>query len=211
MPSSIRGGIPLAKWTTTSAVAWSTAMMLLLASPAAALGSDDKAFAGMPEARAVMAGASKTMESKPVQLLSLLPSGEASMMNEADDKAQNDAKAEWDKLQRDPELQKLQGDMKQLREQMHDLREKRLMLIAKKLGITTEGKTVEQIRDEISQKLGGKKHLFHGKHVDKEARMQHLQKWSQQNGVDQSQFSAEELNAKLQEWKELQSDKQSQP
>lgn len=160
------------KWTTTSAVAWSTAMMLLLASPTSALGTDEKTISSLPEARAIFTGAEDQIHKTSSQLLSLLPSGDISTTNAAEEKAPTDSQAKWEELQKDPEVQKLQAEMKELRSEMRDLREQRLLLIANKLGITTEGKTSQQIHDEVSQKLGGKKHLFHGKHVQKEGQME---------------------------------------
>lgn len=156
------------KWTTTSAVAWSTAMMLLLASPTSALGSDEKTISRLPEARAVFTGAEDQLHNTSSELLSLLPTGDISTSNTAEGNQSTDPEAKWEELQKDPEVQKLQAEMKELRSEMRDLREQRMLLIAKKLGITTEGKTSQQIHDEVSQKLGGKKHLFHGKHVQKD-------------------------------------------
>ena len=186
------------KWTTTSAVAWSTAMMLLLATPQTVIGAsaDEKMIAALPEAKVILAGAGDTVEGESEQLLSMLAGAESQV---EEDSTETDAKAKWEELRKDPELQQLHVQMKQLREQMRDLREKRLMLIAKKLNISTAGKTKEQIRDEVSQKLGGNKYMFHEKHVKTEERMQH-QKELKQNGVETDGITAEELKAKMQEW-----------
>ncbi|MGZ9586735.1 hypothetical protein [Paenibacillus marinisediminis] len=199
------------KWTTTSAVAWSTAIMLLLASPAStsALEMTEKTIATLPEAKVVMAGVNDRKNDEPSQLLSMLPTGDMMKPSTSEDKSQADAKAKWEELQKDPELQKMQTEMKELRGQMRELREKRLMHIAKKLGVSTEGKTLEQIRDEVQQKMGGKKHLFHGKHVNKEDRVQHMKDWSTQNGAQMDGITAEELKAKMQEWRAQQSEQGS--
>lgn len=153
------------KWTTTSAMAWSTAMMLLLASPTSALGSDEKITTTFPEAYAVLTDADDPSHHTSSALMSMLPTGDSSSSHQAEDKQSTKPQVTWEELKKDPEVQKLQAEMKELRSEMRDLRVQRINLIAKKLGITTEGKSLQQIQEEIRQQLDGKKRLFHGKHV----------------------------------------------
>ncbi|NMM55096.1 serine protease [Paenibacillus aquistagni] len=118
---------------------------------------------------------------------------------------------EWRKqlesLKSDPEMKKLHAEMKELRSQMRTLHEKKVKLIAAKLGISTEGKTIEQIRQELSCKTEGKIGMFHEKHVgSKEERMERLKRFAEKQGISTNGLTEDEIKAKLKEWRQQKSE-----
>ncbi|RJG21138.1 serine protease [Paenibacillus thiaminolyticus] len=128
---------------TPAVAAWTTLMLLLLASPAAAeAGSANEAAQWQPFGQVV---------SDIVQ-----PANAA-------DKGSSREEADTDK-----ELEQIKTQMQELRQQMKSLHEKKIQLLAKKHGIATEGKTSKQIRQELREKLGKEGRLFHEKHRNME-------------------------------------------
>ncbi|WP_195576415.1 serine protease [Paenibacillus sp. 1001270B_150601_E10] len=115
-------------------------------------------------------------------------------------------KKKLESLKNDPDMQKLHAEMKELRSQMRTLHEKKVKLIATKLGISTEGKTLEQIRQELSEKTNGKIGMFHEKHVgSKEGRLERLKRFAEKQGISTEGLTEEQLKAKLKEWRQQQS------
>lgn len=114
-------------------------------------------------------------------------------------------KKKLESLKHDPDMQKLRAEMKALRSQMRTLHEQKVMLIAKKLGISTDGKTLEQIRQELEERTNGKIGMFHEKHVgSKEGRYERLQQFAEKQGISTEGLTEEQLKAKLKEWREQQ-------
>ncbi|WII37739.1 serine protease [Paenibacillus thiaminolyticus] len=128
---------------TPAVAAWTTLMLLLLASPAAAeAGSSNEAAQWQPFGQVV----SDTVQ----------PAN-------APDKGNAREAADTDK-----ELEQIKTQMQELRQQMKSLHEKKIQLLAKKHGIATEGKTSKQIRQELREKLSKEGRLFHEKHRNME-------------------------------------------
>ncbi|MCG7410707.1 hypothetical protein MH117_25255 [Paenibacillus sp. ACRRX] len=184
------------KWTTSSAVAWSTAMMLLLASPAAAQSEHAAAaFAKSPEARVVFASGDDTDSSRKSEsqggVLALLPSSATSKASNLS--AQLNKKDHTEKKQ-------LNKEQEQLQSQIKELRQKKLISIAQKYGIVVENKTFEQIRHELRQIVGRNGKMFHEKHVDKHARpQQHMREQVKKKVVNSEHLNTEHTGSKLRE------------
>lgn len=167
---------------TSTVIAWTSLMMLLLASPAAAQG--EKGLNGT--------------DWKLIGDTSLTAVKQAESTKPAESTKQ--AESETDK-----ELEQIHTQMKELRSEMKELREKKLQLMAKKHGIQTEGKSREQIRQELKAKLGEKGQMFHEKHRDDgervERRMERLKQEAEKRGISTEGLSPDELKAKLRESK----------
>lgn len=128
---------------TPAVAAWTTLMLLLLASPVAAeAGSANEAAQWQPSGQVV--------------------SDTAQPANAADKDSSRQA-ADTDK-----ELEQIKTQMQELRQQMKSLHEKKIQLLAKKHGIATEGKSSKQIRQELRDKLAKEGRLFHEKHRNME-------------------------------------------
>ncbi|GAC41534.1 hypothetical protein [Paenibacillus popilliae] len=130
---------------TSTVAAWTTLMLLLLASPVAAeAGSANEAAQWLPFGQVL----SDTAQPK----------------NAADKGSTGNGQA----ADTDKELEQIKTQMQELQQQMKSLYEKKIQLLAKKHGIATEGKTGKQIRQELREKLVKEGKLFHEKHRNME-------------------------------------------
>ncbi|MCY9516597.1 serine protease [Paenibacillus apiarius] len=167
---------------TSTVIAWTSLMMLLLASPAAAQGENGLQGADW-----------KLIEESS---LTAVKQDEAAKPAESTKQAESET---------DKELEQIHTKMKELRAEMKELREKKLELMAKKHSIQTEGKSSTQIRQELKAKLGEKGQMFHEKHRDHGERVEgRMEKWKQEaekRGISTDGLSPEELKAKLRESK----------
>ncbi|WP_028543385.1 hypothetical protein [Paenibacillus taiwanensis] len=184
------------KWTTSSAVAWSTAMMLLLASPAAAQSEHAAAaFAKSPEARVVFASEDDTDISRKSEgqggVLALLPSSSTSKASHWS--AQLNKNDHTEKRQLNKEQVKLQSQIKELRQQ-------KLISIAQKYGIVVENKTSKQLRHELRQMVGHNGKMFHEKHVDKQKlHQQHIGEHAKKQVVTTKHLNTKQIRSKVKE------------
>lgn len=161
----------------SNVAAWTCLMLLLMASPAAAQSSNgaDAVADKAKDQTAVSVAATKVGQSN----------------------------AKQQDPETDKQLDQIQAQMKELRTEMKQLHEKKVQLLAKKHGVSTEGKSSKQIRQELREKLGIKGRLFHEKHRNNgkpvEDRQTQLQHEEEKHKAAADGLTPEEIKAKFQE------------